>query len=306
MCGLVAWTAVAVEPPLPERPERFFKPNDVVALIGGEDMVVAAELGFFEMLAVRAQPEQRIKFRSLAWEGDTVFEQHRDLNFPAWEEQLDQIGATVVICQFGQMESFAGKAKLADFVTEYEKLLARFSAGGKRRIVVLEPFAFAQGDLSAAELTATRLERHEAFADYAAAARNVADRAQAQWISVGEIRLSGSPVQRDGCHLTRPAHAVFALDLARKLQLDASAGAGNSAAHTQLLNAIVAKNRLWFDYWRVQNWAFLAGDRTVQPSSRDHRDPTKRWFPGEREEFLPLIDAREKEIWSLATQLAKP
>jgi hypothetical protein len=63
-----------------------------------------------------------------------------------------------------------------------------------------------------------------------------------------------------------------------------------------LRHLVIAKNRLWFNYWRVQNWAFLAGDRTNQPSSRDWRDPSKRWFPAEREEFLPLIEAKEKEI----------
>jgi hypothetical protein len=65
------------------------------------------------------------------------------------------------------------------------------------------------------------------------------------------------------------------------------------------------KNRLWFDYWRPQNWAFLAGDRTVQPSSRDHVDPSKRWFPPERELFLPLIEAKEAEIAALAAKLAQ-
>ena len=69
---------------------------------------------------------------------------------------------------------------------------------------------------------------------------------------------------------------------------------------------IIAKNRLWFDYWRVQNWAFLAGDRTEQPSSRDHLDRTKRWFPAEREQFLPLIEKKEQEIWDLAAKLAQP
>jgi hypothetical protein len=73
-----------------------------------------------------------------------------------------------------------------------------------------------------------------------------------------------------------------------------------------LLAVIRAKNRLWFDYWRPQNWAFLAGDRTAQPSSRDHLDPSKRWFPPEREAFLPLIEAKEKEIDALAQKLAKP
>jgi hypothetical protein len=74
----------------------------------------------------------------------------------------------------------------------------------------------------------------------------------------------------------------------------------------KLRQRIAKKNRLWFNYWRVQNWAFLAGDRTEQPSSRDHVDRTKRWFPAEREQFLPLIDAKEEEIWALAAKLAQP
>ena len=85
------------------------------------------------------------------------------------------------------------------------------------------------------------------------------------------------------------------------------ASSADITPHLQrILDAIIAKNRLWFDYWRVQNWAFLAGDRTEQPSSRDHLDRTKRWFPEERERFLPLIEKKEQEIWDLAAKLAKP
>jgi hypothetical protein len=87
--------------------EPFLKKGDVIALVGGEDMVVAGELGYLEILLTRALPEHRLRFRCLAWEGDTVFEQRRDLNFPPLEAQLDQVGATVVLCQFGQMESLA-------------------------------------------------------------------------------------------------------------------------------------------------------------------------------------------------------
>jgi hypothetical protein len=66
---------------------------------------------------------------------------------------------------------------------------------------------------------------------------------------------------------------------------------------------IRAKNRLWERYRRPQNWAFLAGDRVSQPSSRDWRDPNKRWFPEEMEQFVPLIEQKEKEIWELAAKL---
>ena len=283
--------------------DSFFKRGDVIALVGGEDMVAAGEYGYFELLLARALPAHRLKVRSLAWDGDTVFEQRRDLNFPTWEEQLAQVGATVVICQFGQMESFAGKEKLPEFVAAYEKLIARWSDGGKRRVLVLEPFAFAQG---AAENSAFPRDRIDALATYAAAARNVAERTGSAWANVGEVRLRGGAVQRDGCHLTRGAQAVFALDLARQLRLDATPGGAKADLNTRLLALVATKNRLWFDYWRVQNWAFLAGDRTMQPSSRDHIDREKRWFPPEREAFLPLIDAKEQEIWKLTTELSQP
>ena len=84
-----------------------------------------------------------------------------------------------------------------------------------------------------------------------------------------------------------------------------SPGVPLTEGHEQLRQLIVAKNRLWFHYYRPQNWAFLAGDRTNQPSSRDHIDRNKRWFPEELEQFLPLIAAKEQEIAKLTADLAK-
>jgi hypothetical protein len=70
----------------------------------------------------------------------------------------------------------------------------------------------------------------------------------------------------------------------------------DAAAVDKVREAVVHKNRLWFRYWRPTNWAFLAGDRTEQPSSRDHRDRSIRWFPKEMEEFVPLIESADAEI----------
>ena len=49
-------------------------------------------------------------------------------------------GATVVLAQFGQMESFGGKSKLPEFVTAYEKLIDQISAKD-RRVVLMSPRA---------------------------------------------------------------------------------------------------------------------------------------------------------------------
>ncbi|MGZ8940040.1 MAG: hypothetical protein ACXW32_12580, partial [Limisphaerales bacterium] len=89
---------------------------------------------------------------------------------------------------------------------------------------------------------------------------------------------------------------AFARQLNLKAPLLSEGVAWSDAKLEKLRQLIISKNRLWFDYWRPQNWAFLAGDRTEQPSSRDHRDPKLRWFPKEMERFLALIADKENEI----------
>ena len=133
-------------------------------------------------------------------------------------------------------------------------------------------------------------------------------------ILLGSFRFSG-PFTRDGIHANWTAAGDIATSIAASLcepipwvlypvtEMKSEELGPDAEAFRQL---ITAKNRLWFDYWRVQNWAFLAGDRTSQPSSRDHLDKDKRWFPAERARFLPLIEAREKEIWAAAAKLAQP
>ncbi len=371
--------------------ESFFKKGDVIALVGGEDMVVASELGYLEMLLVRALPDYHLRFRNLAWEGDTVFEQRRDLNFPTWEEQLDKIGATVVIVQFGQMESLAASQSAAfhgrltaedakaaegrrgtgkenpsaglsnpsassavksatdavappaqqglpEFIAAYEKLIERFKSGGKRRIAFISPSPFA-GDLNDprnqsllffSHKIAVWSRLHGRSVDYSRsilssglsarrAATKVLEMPLPPGIRVEQARsaalatLEASAVtHRDDAHLSAQAHARAAHLISFVLNPSPALTPSSPvtvAFHVPqetdpLLQAIRAKNRLWFDYWRPQNWAFLAGDRTAQPSSRDHLDPSKRWFPPEREAFLPLIEAKEKEIDALAAQLA--
>ena len=54
--------------------EPLLKKDDVIAYVGGEEMVVLDEQGFLELLLTRALPELQLQFRSLAWEGETVFE----------------------------------------------------------------------------------------------------------------------------------------------------------------------------------------------------------------------------------------
>jgi len=303
---LLTSTARAAEP--------WLKKDDVVALVGGEDMVALAEEGWLETLVTWAQPQDRIRWRSLAWEGDTVFEQRRDLNYPTLETQLDRMGATVVICQFGKMESFAGKEGVAAFTEAYGKLIERFSGEKKRRIALVLPPRFGPLEKDAAPLLLPDLTHRNAdVAAYVDAIRTMATKHDALVLEPDRWRNGtvGPPVTRDGVHYTvsrsgHPAgHGQFwcGIELATGLGAPPNLEEPRHELHPKMLAitpAIAAKNRLWFHYTRPQNWAFLAGNRTNQPSSRDHKDPTKRWFPEEMEQWVPLIEAKEQEIWKLA------
>lgn len=296
--------------------EPWLKPNDIVALVGGEDMVTLAEEGWLETIVTSAQPQDHIRFRSIAWEGDTVFEQRRDLNYPMLEAQLDKMGATVVICQFGKMESFAGKDGVAAFSEAYEKLIDRLSGEKKRRIALVLPMRFAAPPKAARDLP-DLTPRNADLTAYeqaitALAAKNTALILDANYL--GEDASKEEYPTRDGIHLLiRDSVAAEHIELAECLsvglgivaEFGKKAKTGDTVIPGEVMalrHLISAKNRLWFHYTRPQNWAFLAGNRTNQPSSRDHLDPTKRWFPAEMAQWIPLIEAKEREIQNLVDE----
>ena len=148
------------------------------------------------------------------------------------------------------------------------------------------------------------LEAHsDDWRAYWTAIQQIADKQHLRWFD-GVTGVDDALPQRDGVHLNGTGHRFTDWRLAQKLA-EESGGAVPNKENDYLRQLIAAKNRLWFHYTRPQNWAFLAGDRTEQPSSRDHKDPSKRWFPEEMKQWLPLIDAKEKEIWALAAKAAK-
>ena len=298
-----------------DAPSFRFQTNDVIAFVGGEDVVEMQRNGYLELLLTVALPDHKLRFRNLAFEGDTVFEQHRQLNFPSWEKQLERVGATVVVAQFGQAESLTGTNRLADFVSAYEKLLNRFTSGG-RRLVLLSPTPFEK----APDPLPEPKDRNAILDVYVDAIRRLAQERKSGFVDLfthwqPEPSQSSMPsISRDGSHLNsrgqwNVAREIFTAlgfgDFWVTLGIDARSGAVSHPRPEPLRQLIIEKNRLWFDYWRPQNWAFLHGDRTEQPSSRDHRDPKKRWFPEEMERFLPLIEEKEREIWKAAANLAK-
>ena len=62
--------------------------------------------------------------------------------------------------------------------------------------------------------------------------------------------LRQQPLTANGLHVTPAAQHVVAHSIARRLSLAPPSDAANSP----IRQAVIAKHRLWMDYWRPANW----------------------------------------------------
>jgi putative membrane-bound dehydrogenase-like protein len=267
--------------------------KDVVVFVGQENFVRDQKAGELESMLAATFAAQKPRFRSMAWEADTVYEQWRDLNFGSWTRQLETAGATVVIAQFGQMEALDGVKRLPEFVAAYHRLLDQF-ATQTRRLVLVSPMMFEKPQAShAPDLT----RRNADAAAYANAVRDLARQRGAAFVDLLSPRALPNPPLRlteDGIHLTDVGLREVAVAIARQL----GAGENPSASVEPLRQAIIEKNRLWFDCWRPANWSFAYGDRVAQPYGKaGGNEPS---LTGEFERHRPLIDRADARIHALA------
>jgi hypothetical protein len=179
--AIILTAAVLALAPVHAAPIQL-RDGDVVAFVGGTDLVRMQKDGRVEAALTKRFLEASPKFRDLAWEGDTVevqstvHERWRRDAFGGWRDQLKRIGATVVIAQFGKMESLAGTEGLAAFVERYGKLLDELGGDG-RRVVLLEPHGFEWETPSGNRL-----------ADYTAAIRQLAEQRGLPFVSLAELK----------------------------------------------------------------------------------------------------------------------
>lgn len=303
---LLVATAVALRGAAPLRIET----NDVVAWVGGSDVAAARDSAHLATLFSTFAPSAR--FRNFGWEGDTVFAQPRDVNFPPLLEHLKRARATVVLLQYGRAEALSGRESIEKFHAACEHFADDCSRAGMR-VAFITPAPFEAGGGLLPDLTS----RNSALAAHANAVRSLASARQWSVIDAFSVLSPGtnrnSRLTSDGLNLTPAGHARFASAVASGLECSNAfattavneEGAWENSRLEALRQAVLEKERLWFNYWRPQNWAFLGGDRVTQPSSRDHRNPNIRWFPAEMEKYVPLLRAQEEQIEIAARAIGK-
>ena len=228
--------------------------------VGQENAVMEQEHGFFEALMQTAFASSRMTFRSMAWEGDTVYEQWRDLHFGPWPEQLRAATCSTLLVQYGQMEALDGLERLTEFKVAYHQLLDAF-AQQTQRCILVSPIPYEDPQ----EPYAPRLSQYnEVLKAYAQTIESIARERGLIYLDLYTPFLdkagNSKPMTRDGIHLNEDGLRRVAMEMARQL------GGFPSPETTspKLRSAIIAKNRLWFDAWRPANWSFAYGDRVSQ------------------------------------------
>jgi len=287
--------------PSKSRPKGMYsfelQKDEFIALLGGSEAVSVAEEGSLEAMLMLGYAAQKPKLRSLAWETDTVFRQDRPLNFGDLTLQLRRSEATCVFIMFGRQECLErGESGVEEFRVALGKIIETCKAVTPR-LVIVEAAPFEKSPPPLPDLSA----KNTALTKYNEVLRALAEKHGAFFASSGEgwnhqrtYRLTS-----DGVNLTREGAREIGL------RMLASAGSFERPDVEALRPLIQAKNKLWHEYWRPSNWAFLYGDRTAQPSSRDHLNPQVRWFPKELEKYRGMIREKEEEIWKQAETLGR-
>ena len=114
------------------------RPGETVVFMGQANLVREQKTGELEARLARAFAQSRPRFRSMAWEADTVYEQWRDLNFGSWTGQLAYAATSVVLAQFGQVEALNGVERVGEFKEAYGRLLDQVIVQTPR-VVLISP-----------------------------------------------------------------------------------------------------------------------------------------------------------------------
>ncbi len=296
-----------VATPIPPFPEGRFepRPGETLAWIGGTETFDLDRHGFLEAGFHLAWPGQALRWRNLAWQGDTVYHQARPLHYYTQKgdsqpgsipDHRERTEPGIVFVCFGKMESLEGAERLPDFVAAYAKLLDDL-APLTGRIVLVEPTPFFWSGPAASLAD----ERNRVLSRYIEAIETLAKERNLLFLRASATAEWNAGHSDNGVHLNGAGHRTFAVEALRHFGFTGRL----PEAPPALSDAIERKNHLWQQYYRPTNWAFLFGDRQHVPASRDVEKREERWFVREIDSLPALIAESEADIQRYAKEAAQ-
>lgn len=238
--------------------------GEVVVLTGGTDMVHLQRAGYLETILTDAFADVHPTFRDLSWEADTVFrqgsslERWREDGFGDWDAQLERVGTSVVIAQYGKAESMTGVEGLESFESAYNALIDGFLKHADQ-VVLVSPTPF---EKPASEFLPDLSRHNRSLARYVRATRKIA--AERGLLFVDLFSDAEPDLTENGMHLEEESLRHVSEAITEKLGFETPSWDRLAMLHA----AVVEKQRLWFDYWRPANWKLLYGDDSTRRFTR--------------------------------------
>lgn len=253
--------------------EFSLRDKEVVAFTGGTNVVRAQEDGSLESMLTHFFADKKPIFRDMSWEADTVYrqgsviERWRKNGFGNRVEQLERQKITLVIAQFGQLESMQGEEKLEDFENAYNRLIGDYLKQA-RQVVLVTPLAF---EKPVSPLLPDLTVHNPALALYVGRVRKMA--AERQLVLVDLFAGGSREWTENGMHLRADAHQKAAALWMERAGLEVPP----RGKINLLREAVREKSRLWFDYWRPANWKLLYGDDSRRQFTRGKVPFREEW-----------------------------
>ena len=315
------------------------QPNDHICIVGNTLGERIQYDGWLETLLHARFPKHELVFRNLAFSGDEVTTRLRSKNFGTPDEWLSALAqpiggyednrfagtntkADVIFAFFGYNESYAGQAgldafkkDLTDWITH--TLAQKYNGRSAPRVVIFSPIA--HQNLGNPDLPDGR-ENNQRLALYTKAMAEVAAAQKVIFVDLFDLSMglydgSKAPLTINGVHLNSEGNRLLARVIDRKLFGEPAKQSDDFLA--KLREAVVDKNRFWFQRYRVTDGYSTYGDRAfltfVRGNPRNVNDnqlsktAKEDILPSNYEVLqreLPVLDMmvanRERRVWALA------
>ncbi len=292
MC--IGVSVLANEVGFADEPKIELQDGDRVVFLGGTLVEREQRYGDWETALTVLNADKKITFRNLGWSGDTVWAESRGIFDPpavGYRRMIEQVRGlqpTVVILCYGNNESSAGESKRPEFLKQYGQLLDDLQAATETqtRFILLSPIL--QCPVIASKEVVEYRNRLIGF--YAEGVQQLAADRGLTYVSL--LNLLSRYQDVDGTNRATD-DGVIPNRLGYRLSADLFWEIQTEGEVLELLReAIVLKNRYYFQQWRPQNITYLTGFRKHEQGQN----------AAELAKFDALIAEQERKIAELKSR----
>jgi putative heme-binding domain-containing protein len=301
--------------------------GETLCLMGGALAERMQHHGWLETRLQQRFLNQQVRVRNLGFGGDEVNVHQRTMNFGkfssdgmdmdlantgfvVWDRFLEHCDAGLIFGFFGYNESYGGLAGVRDFRAELAAFIdnvhaQKYNGVGAPRLVLFSSIPFENfGDSNLPD----GREINERIELYNLAMASVAKAKGVRFVDIyrpmaGRYASESSPLTINGIHLNSEGNRHLAEVMDQALW-GAAVSTDESAEHsTDLREAILVKNKLWFNRYRATDGYNVYGARSkkVYVGAEDGL-PYSNFEVLQREldHIDDLCEIRDRGIWALA------